>query len=103
MNTVSNLFINIDLFKEYNDATNTKYINQQLSSTKIATWLVELENRKIGKTKDVVSGILTAENAMQAIQYLNDFTLWTTNTPGDNIQRCSRDRWVYDVGDCLAT
>lgn len=64
MNTVSNLFINIDLFKEYNDATNTKYINQQLSSTKIATWLVELENRKIGKTKDVVSGILTAENAM---------------------------------------
>ena len=39
MNTVSNLFINIGVFKNFNDATHADYVDQTVSTTKIATWL----------------------------------------------------------------
>lgn len=103
MNTVSKLFINIDLFKQYNDVNNAKYVNQTISSEKINNWLAQLQKRRIGKTKDVDSSLATSANAMVALQVFNGFTQWTTNTPPDGIDRCSRDRWVYDTADCLST
>lgn len=32
---------------------------------------------------------------------MNGYTLWTAASSGDGVQRCSRDRWVYNVIDCL--
>lgn len=103
MNTVSNLFIDIATFKTYNDATNAAYVDQTISSTKIASWLTVLENYKIGVTDDVDTGLVTDINALVALSKLNMYTLRTAANAGDPIQRCSRDRWVFDVGDCTSS
>ena len=39
---------------------------------------------------------------MVALSNLNQFSLRTAANAGDVIQRCSRDRWVFDVVDCTA-
>ena len=52
METVSDLFVNIELFNEYDDSTNDKYIDQTLSQTEISDWIDKLEDLKIGKSRD---------------------------------------------------
>lgn len=42
MNTVSNLFVNIEKFKSQNDVTNAAYVNQSISTDKISSWLTTL-------------------------------------------------------------
>lgn len=42
MNTVSNLFVNIATFKTLNDPTNAAYVDQTISSTKMASWVTVL-------------------------------------------------------------
>jgi hypothetical protein len=39
MNTVSNLFININSFNSMNDMTNSLYVNQSISLNKIGYWV----------------------------------------------------------------
>ena len=42
MSTVSKLFINIGVFKNLNDPTHADYVDQSISTTKIANWLTTL-------------------------------------------------------------
>ncbi len=103
MNTVSNLFTNINTFKNLNDPTHASYINQTISTQKISTWLATLEQYKVGIIKDVDVNLTTDANAVNALNKLNQYTLRTAANAADVIQRCSRDRWVYDVGDCTSS
>lgn len=103
MNTVSNLFINIGIFNNYDDSTHASYVNQSISTTKIASWITTLTNYRQGITKDVDVNLATDANAMIALSKLNQYSLWTTANAGDTIGRCSRDRWVYDVADCTSS
>ena len=49
---MSDLFLNIELFNEYDDPTSDKYIDQSLSQTEISDWILVLEDLKIGKETD---------------------------------------------------
>ena len=42
MDTVSNLFININNFNSMNDMTNNLYVNQSISLNKIVYWIDSL-------------------------------------------------------------
>ena len=96
MDTVSQLFVNIDLFNEYEDSTSDKYIDQALSQTEITTWVATLTDRRDGVTKDVDVALTTDANAMHALENMVGYSLWTTANAGDSSARCTRDRWVYD-------
>ena len=38
MNTIALMFENIELFKEYENATNDKYVDQTISSNRLDSW-----------------------------------------------------------------
>ena len=86
-----------------NDMTNNLYVNQSISLNKINAWIVVLGNYKIGVTKDVDINLATDANAMQSLTKLNQYTLRTAANAADVIRRCSRDVWVYDIGDCTSS
>lgn len=103
MNTVSELFVNIDLFNEYDDSTNDKYIDQTISQDKISEWLGVLADYRDGIEKDNDPLLTTDANCMYALDHMNEYTLWTTSNAGDAVPRCTRDRWVYDEVDCATS
>lgn len=74
MNTVSNLFINIGIFKNYDDTSHASYVNQSISTSKIASWITTLDNYRKGITKDVDSSLLGDTNAMTVLSKLNQYT-----------------------------
>ena len=100
METVSDLFVNIELFNEYDDSTNDKYIDQTLSQTEISDWIDKLEDLKIGKSRDDDPLITGDQNPMVALEKLNQYSLWTVDNSNAIVQRCTRDRWVYDNSYC---
>ena len=53
------MFTNIELFQAYDDPTTINYVNQSISTNKIATWITTLQSYKQGITKDVFSSIST--------------------------------------------
>jgi len=94
------MFSNIETFQAYDNPTTAYYVNQSISTDKIASWIVTLESYKTGVTKDVFNSISTDANAMISLSKLNSFSLLSPSNPSDGYVRCSKDNWVFDVIDC---
>lgn len=71
MGTVSNIFTNINTFNNYENSTNTNYVNEQLSRQKILTWNTTVNNYRLGITKDVDPLLSTDDSPTVALGKMN--------------------------------
>ena len=48
METVTNLFTNIQKYYDYTNTVSTNYINPSISTGKISGWITAIQNYKLG-------------------------------------------------------
>ena len=99
MQTVSDLFTNIQTYYDYNDPTNVKYINASLSTAKIESWIYTMEQYRLGVYIDANPSLTTYDNANYVLTKFNQIV---QNKNSNNISdsNCPRDVWVFDVANC---
>lgn len=52
MKTVTDLFTNIVIYYDYEDATSANYVDKTISTGKINGWMAAMENYRLGIVKD---------------------------------------------------
>ena len=90
MNTVIELFTNIQTYDDYNNDQSVNYIDLELSTNRISGWISAIEKYRLGIYVDSNSSITNITNPNYAINVLNSYT----NPSGAT--GCSKDRWVFD-------
>lgn len=95
METVSNLFTNIQTYYDYTNAISTNYINTAISTGKISGWVNAVNKYKLGIYVDTDPVITSSDNPNYAISQLNLYTY-----QGGGVATGSKDIWVWDKINC---
>lgn len=93
MGTVTNLFELIKKYYDYENQMSTSYIDKKISTGKIASWMLTVQNYKKGIYIDYDPTVTTDDNPNYSINRLNSYTK-------GGIPTCSKDRWVFDKSNC---
>ncbi|CAM6002165.1 unnamed protein product [Sphagnum balticum] len=97
MQTVSNLFLDINTFNNMMDSSDVLYVNLASSTGKIQGWINAMENYRLGMYVDASPTLTTEDNPYVAIKQLN---LYTNNGTNGVPPTCSFDYWVFDSTNC---
>lgn len=92
MNTVQELFINIETYFDYTNTVSNNYVNLDISTSKINEWINAMEKYKLGIYTDSDPIITNNNNPNYALSQLNTFTYDVSTIP--------RDIWVWDKVNC---
>lgn len=95
METVSNLFTNIQTYYDYTNSISTNYINTGISTGKISGWRNAVNKYKLGIYVDTDPVITSNDNPNYAINQLNLYTY-----QGGGVATGSKDVWVWDKLNC---
>ena len=95
MQTVTDLFTNIQTYYDYTNTISTNYINLAISTGKISGWMAAINNYKLGVYVDTDPAITSSDNPNYAISQLNLYTY-----QGGGVATGSNDVWVWDKTNC---
>lgn len=95
METVTNLFTNIQTYQDYTNTLSTNYVNLAISTGKISGWMSAVNNYKKGVYIDTNPAITSSDNPNYAISQLNLYTY-----QGGGVATGSKDVWVWDKANC---
>lgn len=95
MNTVEELFTDIQTYFDYTSSVSNNYVNLAISTSKISGWISAMENYRLGIFIDSNSSITSSDNPNYAISQLNLYTY-----TGGGVQTGSKDVWVFDKANC---
>lgn len=98
MQTVTDVFSNIETLYDYMNTQSSNYIDLAISPGKVTGWISAIDNYRLGVYIDSQPAQTTNDNPNYAINQLNLYS----NT-GGGLTTGSKDRWVWDASNCTNT
>lgn len=97
MQTVSNLFTQINTFLNMMNSSNANYIDTTVSINKINGWITAMGKYKSGIYVDSDPSLTTEDNPYVSLKGLNKYS---NNGTGGIPPCCTNDYWVFDNTNC---